>query len=149
MLDFQLNLESIVMRETNSTNKRIRPKIYIFEDAEGGGGTIKLISRTSTEAHFRPTPNPHTKLQSLSSIWRGVMRGTNFKNKKTRSKNIHFCGYERVQGGMGLKCRNHHKAHLWLSHTKFQLPSSIRMGNMGGTAPFQDQNGENHHIPPP
>ena len=56
---------------------------------------MRLKSRNSQKTHLRHLRNVHAKFQLFSSIWRGVMQGTNSKNKKNRLKNYIF---EAVRG---------------------------------------------------
>ena len=48
---------------------------------------MKLKSRDLQKADSGLLPNLHIKFQLPCSIWRAIMRGTNSKNKKKRTKN--------------------------------------------------------------
>ena len=72
----------------------IIPKLY-------KEGSIAVKSRDHQKAQLGPLTNcTYLILTSYSSIWKGVMRGTNSKNKKTRPKHNFFGavrGWNRVE----------------------------------------------------
>ena len=78
------------MRGTNSKSTFLRLK----------EGARELKSENSQKAHLRHLLNPHSKFQPSTSIWRGVGREINSKNKKTAQKTT-FLGLK--EGAMSVK----------------------------------------------
>ena len=64
-----------------------------IENSIGRKGSMGLKSRDAQKAYLGSLLNAHTKFQLPSSIWRGVMLGTNSRNdrnEKPRPKNLIF-----------------------------------------------------------
>ena len=92
---------------TKSKNKKKRPKNHSLATVKGWM-RLKSQDPPPPKAHLRPLQNVHTCFQLPCSIWRGLMRETNSKNKKKTTKKSLFCDSQGMKWGWKVETSKKH-----------------------------------------
>ena len=97
-------------RRTNSWEIYLKPA---FSRLWGSAKRLKSWNHQNYTP-IEPLLNLHAKFQPPSSIWRGYMRETNLKNKKTRPKTHFFSATRRCKEAEKLKPSNRRLQDLYM-----------------------------------